>query len=154
MRRKDREVTDIQNILSIIDECKVIRLAMIDGAKPYIVPLSFGYAYDNGSLTFYCHSAKEGRKLDILRKNNVVAFELDCRGSLHVGSEPCRYSYYYASVLGEGTAEFLRGSEKCSGMTSLMRHMAGREDLFTEEMLQNVEIIAIRVSSLSAKEKA
>lgn len=153
MRRKDREVTDIKEILAVIDECKVIRLAMIDKDKPYVVPLSFGYTYENGVFTFYCHSAREGRKLDILRKNSAVAFELDCRGQLQTGSEACKHSYYFASVLGDGTAELINGEEKCSGMSSLMQHMAGRKDTFTEEMLQNVEIIAIRVSALSVKER-
>ena len=55
MRRNDREVTDIQEIRALIDECKVIRLAMINGDKPYVVPLNFGYTYENGAFTFYFH---------------------------------------------------------------------------------------------------
>ena len=153
MRRSDKEIKDIQEILAVIDECKVIRLAMVDEGAPYVVPLSFGYTYENGSFTFYCHSAREGRKIDILRKDPTVAFELDCRGQLQTGSEPCKYSYYYSSVLGDGTAKFLQGEEKCAGLSALMRHMAGREDTFTAEMAERVEVIAIHVKSLSAKER-
>ena len=79
MRRNDREITDLNEILSIINSCKVIHLAMIDAGEPYLLPLNFGYACENGAFSFFCHSAREGRKLDILRKNSTVAFEMDCR---------------------------------------------------------------------------
>lgn len=82
MRRKDREITDICAILELVSECKVCRLAMTDGGIPYIVPLNYGYEYADGALTFYFHSAKEGRKLEILKKNPAVCLELDGRASL------------------------------------------------------------------------
>ena len=34
-----------------------------------------------------------------------------------------------------------------------MRHMAGREDVFTEEQARGVAVLAIRVTSLTAKAK-
>ena len=80
MRRSDREITDLGEILSIINDCKVIHLAMVDDGEPYLLPLNFGYACEGGAFSFFCHSAREGRKLDILRKNPTVAFEMDCRG--------------------------------------------------------------------------
>lgn len=68
MRRSDREITDLGEILSIINDCKVIHLAMVDDGEPYLLPLNFGYACESGAFSFFCHSAREGRKLDILRK--------------------------------------------------------------------------------------
>ena len=154
MRRSDREITDSSEILSIINDCKVIRLAMLDEqGLPYIVPLNFGYRFERDAFTFYCHSAKEGRKIDLLRHDPRVAFELDCRGELETADRTCGYGYYYASVTGSGTAEFLEGEEKLAGLSALMRHMAGREDRFTEEQARGVAVLAIRVRSLSAKAK-
>ena len=154
MRRSDREITDSSEILSIINDCKVIRLAMLDEqGLPYIVPLNFGCRFEGGAFTFYCHSAKEGRKIDLLRRDPRVAFELDCRGELETADRACGYGYYYASVTGSGTAEFLEGEEKLDGLSALMRHMAGREDRFTEEQARGVAVLAIRVRSLSAKAK-
>lgn len=153
MRRNDREVTDIQEIRALIDECKVIRLAMINGDKPYVVPLNFGYTYENGAFTFYFHGAKEGKKLDVIRKNASVAFEMDCQNALQHGETSCTHSYYYASVLGEGKAEILEGDEKCKGLSALMLHMAGRNDVFTAEMADKVAVIAIRVDTLTAKKR-
>lgn len=83
MRRNDREITDSREILSIVNECKVIRLAMLDEqGLPYIIPLNFGYRFADGVFTFYCHSAREGHKLELLRRDPRVSFEMDCRGEL------------------------------------------------------------------------
>ena len=153
MRRSDREITDLGEILSIINDCKVIHLAMVDDGEPYLLPLNFGYACEGGAFSFFCHSAREGRKLDILRKNPTVAFEMDCRGELQSADHDCGYGYYYASVIGSGTAELIEGAEKLDARSALMRHMAGREDTFTEEQARGVAVLAIRVRSLSAKAK-
>ena len=133
MRRSDREITDLGEILSIINDCKVIHLAMVDDGEPYLLPLNFGYSYESGAFSFFCHSAREGRKLDILRKNPTVAFEMDCRGALDEHDVACQCGYYFASVTGVGHVEFLDGEEKLAALTALMRHMAGREDKFTEQ---------------------
>lgn len=73
----------------------------------------FLYAVEDGAFTFYCHSAKEGKKLDVIRKNASVAFEMDCQNALQHGETACTHSYYYASVLGEGKAEILEGDAMC-----------------------------------------
>ena len=72
----------------------------------------FLYAVEDGAFTFYCHGTKEGKKLDVIRKNASVAFEMDCQNALQHGETACTHSYYYASVLGEGKAEILEGDEK------------------------------------------
>ena len=130
MRRNDREITDSREILSIVNECKVIRLAMLDEqGLPYII------------------------KLELLRRDPRVSFEMDCRGELQSADHACGYGYYYASVIGSGTAELIEGAEKLDALSALMRHMAGREDTFTEEQARGVAVLAIRVRSLSAKAK-
>lgn len=153
MRRSDREITDIGEIRSIVNDCKVIRLAIQSEDVPYIVPLNFGFSEGNGHFTFYCHCAHEGRKLDLLRRNPRVGFEMDCRGKLDEADHPCGYGYFYASVIGAGTVDFPEGEEKLSALSALMRHMAGREDVFTEEQASSVTVLAIRVETLSAKSK-
>lgn len=73
MRRSEKEITDKTQIDSIIFRSKVYRLGLSDEGQPYIVPLCF--SYDGKALYFHC--AKEGRKIDILRKNSNVCFEFD-----------------------------------------------------------------------------
>ena len=154
MRRADREITKLDEIVSIINDCKVIHLAMMDGEELYLLPLNFGYAYENGSFSFYIHSAREGRKLEVLHKNPTVAFEMDCRGALEEHAAACQCGYYFASVIGVGHVEFLDGAGKLAALSALMRHMAGREDAFTEEQARAAEVFAIRADKLSAKAKA
>ncbi|WP_167959026.1 pyridoxamine 5'-phosphate oxidase family protein [Anaerosporobacter faecicola] len=78
MRRKDREVTDFKKIKEIIQKCDTIRLGLSDGLYPYVVPLSFGYEFVDEQIYFYIHGAMEGRKLDLMKKNGVCSFEMDC----------------------------------------------------------------------------
>ena len=81
MRRKDREVTDNYEINKIINSCQIIRLAFADGVAPYIVPLNFGFEEKDVKRTFYFHGAKEGRKLDLIKKlvakRNQILKQLD-----------------------------------------------------------------------------
>ena len=81
MRRKDREVKDYPEIIKIIDACDCCRLGFVDDKEAYIVPLNFGYETNGSDLTLYFHSANEGRKIDLVSKQERVAFELDCNGS-------------------------------------------------------------------------
>jgi len=67
MRRKDREVTNLDEIRDIIEKCKVCHLAMVDNGMPYVIPLNFGYIIADNLLTLFFHSAKEGRKINILK---------------------------------------------------------------------------------------
>ena len=77
MRRKDREITDIKKIEAIISGARYMHLGMFDGEFPYVVPMHYGFLMENGRLTFYMHCAKDGHKIDCLKKNNNVFAEID-----------------------------------------------------------------------------
>ena len=151
MRRHDREITEITEILSIIDHCKVIRIAMIDDSRPYLVPLNFGYSYEDGEFTFFCHGALEGRKIDVLRRNPTAFFEMDCNHELVSDALACGHSYRYSSIMGNATARFLEGDEKLSALGAIMRHQTGRDFEITAEQAQSVAVFALKAADLSAK---
>ena len=153
MRRKDREITDETAIRAILDKAQVLHLAMIDGDRPYVVPLHYGYTLENGVLTLYLHSAKEGRKLDVLQKNARVAFELETDVSLVSGGDlPCKYGAAYASVMGEGRATILTDPvEKTDALTMLMKTQTGRNFYITEAMTDTVAVLRIDVETFTAK---
>ena len=153
MRRKDREITEIESIRAILDKAKVLHLAMIDGARPYVVPLHYGYTLENGVLTLYLHSAKEGRKLDVLQKNARVAFVLETDVSLVSGGDlPCKYGAAYASVMGEGQVTILTDPvEKTDALTMLMKTQTGRNFYITEAMTDTVAVLRIDVEAFTAK---
>ena len=153
MRRKDRQITEIEAIRAILDKAKVLHLAMIDGARPYVVPMNYGYALADGRLTLYLHGAKEGRKLDVLQKNARVAFVLETDVSLVSGGDlPCKYGAAYASVMGEGRATILTDPvEKTDALTMLMKTQTGRNFYITEAMTDTVAVLRIDVEAFTAK---
>ena len=153
MRRKDREITDKTAIRAILDKAQVLHLAMIDGDRPYVVPLHYGYTLENGVLTLYLHSAKEGHKLDVLQKNGRVAFVLETDVSLVSGGDLlCKYGAAYASVMGEGRATILTDPvEKTDALTMLMKTQTGRNFYITEAMTDTVAVLRIDVEAFTAK---
>ena len=153
MRRKDRQITEIEAIRAILDKAKVLHLAMIDGDRPYVVPLNYGYTLENGALTLYLHSAREGRKLDVLRQNDRVAFVLETNVSQVSGGDiPCKYGEAYASVMGEGRAVLLTDSaEKMAALSILMKTQTGRDFAFTPAMTDAVAVLRLDVDSFTAK---
>ena len=153
MRRKDRQITDLEAIRAILDKAKVLHLAMIDGARPYVVPMNYGYALADGWLTLYLHGAKEGRKLDVLQQNDRVAFVLETDVSPVSGGDiPCKYGEAYASVMGEGTAVLLDDPvQKIEALQILMKTQTGREFAFTPAMAESVAVIRVNVDSFTAK---
>jgi nitroimidazol reductase NimA-like FMN-containing flavoprotein (pyridoxamine 5'-phosphate oxidase superfamily) len=122
MRRKDRQVSSFSDIVEIIEKCDVIRLGMSDNGIPYIVPLDFGYEARDGMLTFYFHSAREGRKIDILKSNPYVCFEMDCSHSITRHEQACEWSAEHESVIGYGSVSFLeKDFERKSAMDAIMK---------------------------------
>ena len=111
MSRSDKELPLRSEIDDVIRQATVCRLAMADEEGPYIVPLSFGYDGD----TLYFHSAREGKKLSILRKHPKVCFEFDVEVGALPGETPCKWSRADRSVIGFGEAEFIRSYERRVG---------------------------------------
>ncbi len=152
MRRKDREVANESDLINIIEQCKVLRLAMQDQEGLYIVPLNFGYKYDNGQLTFYIHSAKQGRKIEALSDNERVAFEMDCEHRLVEAKTACGYGYEYKSIIGNGIASFVEEYEvKKQALSLLMKHQTGKEFLFTQQEADMVTVIKIEAENFHGK---
>jgi len=153
MRRIDREITNINEILKIVNKAKILHLGFYDTEYPYIVPLHYGYEYKDGNLIFYMHAAKEGHKLDLIRRNQNVCIEVECDVELISGGDiPCKYGSAFASVIGKGYAEILEDEEeKIAGLKLLMMNQTGREFEFDERMANTVEILKVTVHSFTAK---
>ena len=82
LRRKDREITDFDEMMKIIAKCDTCRVAMFDETFPYIVPFNFGTDLEDDQLYLYFHGAKIGKKIDLMRKNKNVSFEMDCEHNI------------------------------------------------------------------------
>jgi nitroimidazol reductase NimA-like FMN-containing flavoprotein (pyridoxamine 5'-phosphate oxidase superfamily) len=155
MRRKDREVTEISGIEEILLQCKTCHVAMVDDGMPYVVPLSHGFRIVDGNiLELYFHSAKEGRKIDVLRRNDTVCFEMANEGEPVHSETPCYSGYYYSSLIGFGKAVFIEDDqEKCEALSIMSKHQSGREATFTVEQVQGVCVFKIVSTSFVGKKK-
>lgn len=155
MRRKEREVTDPAKIKRIISSCRCCRLGLTDiEHNIYIVPLNFGFAEENGTYAFYFHSAKEGHKIELIKKNPHAGFELDTNHQLKEGTSACSYSAYFQSIIGKGAVTFLDDTfEKQAALQTIMRHNTGKDDwTFSEKAVDAVCVFKLTVEELSCKE--
>ena len=156
MRRKDREITEAAEIKRILDACKVCRLGFADEESVYIVPMNYGYCFEDGRLILYFHGAKEGRKMDLVRKEPSVGIEMDCGHELVEGKLACQYSYHYASIIGRGkAAEVVEPEEKLKALGLIMKHQTGKEfdEFETNPKLEKaVAIIRVEVEKYSCKQ--
>ncbi len=152
MRKINRAVTGKDEISQIIEKCNVCRIGLFDGEYPYIVPMNFGFSDEDG-LIFYFHCASEGRKLDILRSNPKVCFELDCAHQLIVGEKPCDYTMHYESIMGEGEISVVADkSERILGMNLIMQHYGKVDELhYNEEIFCRTAILKLTASSVIGK---
>lgn len=152
MRRKDRLVTDQVEIYKILDECDVCRVGFCDEGKVYIVPLNFGYAETNEKLTFYFHSAGQGRKVELFCKSGSVGFEMDCAHQLVQTENACCYTEMYKSIIGTGRTYEVPEEEKLAAMKTMMAHYTDAQLEFDPAMMARVRLFALEVEELSCKE--
>ena len=154
MTKRERQVTDPDQIRHILDTAKVLHLGMAVDNEPYVVPMSYGYTMEEGKLVIYLHSATQGKKLDMLRKNPNVFFEIDCDLMPFEGVLPCQYGMVYSSVMGKGIATIVEDvEEKKHAMTVLMKTQTGKDFSFNDKLVSIVAVIRIDVEEYTAKHR-
>ena len=148
MRRTDKEITDRAEIESIIQRSLVCRLGMVDENRPYIVPLCFGYK-DNA---LYFHSANQGRKIDILKKNNRVCFEFDIDYEPVKADNPCEWGMNYKSVIGFGSAYLVDDVEaKRAALDIIMQQYSDGAFDYPETKIKNILVIRVEIEEMTGK---
>ena len=154
MRRKDREVADSTKIADIISRCTCCRIGFDDDGEVYIVPLNFGYQTKENTYTFYFHGANEGRKIDLMKKNPNVGFEMDTDYALHETDYACGHSARFQSIIGNGIVSIVSETEeKKLGLSLLMEHNTGKRNWdFDEKMVNAVSVFKLEVTKMSCKE--
>ncbi|MGB8452205.1 MAG: pyridoxamine 5'-phosphate oxidase family protein [Anaerocolumna sp.] len=152
MRRKDREVNNMEDITAIMKKCDVCRLAFFDQEYPYIVPLNFGFSNDGTNIELYFHGANAGKKLELIRENNKAGFEMDCSHKLIEGKEACDYTMEFESVCGNGTIGLIEGTDKIPALNYLMKQYSpGSTFHFNEKMVNSIAVFKLKVTSITGK---
>jgi uncharacterized protein len=149
MRKKEYEITDIGEIEAILKKADICRLAMTDGAAPYIVPLNFGYR----DRALYFHTGHAGKKIDILKKNNTVCFEVDVDAELISADTACGYGMKYRSVVGAGRAEFVEDREaKRNALDIIMGHYSEHDGWeYRENSFERTCIIKVAIETMTGR---
>ena len=149
MRRKDKEITDIKEIEEIIKKADCCRIALVDNYEPYVVPVSFGYERN----TLYFHGALEGRKVELIKKNNQICFEMDTDAEVVKAETSCGWTMRYRSVIGVGRAYILESDqEKCHGLRLIMKHYSGDEFSFPKPKLDKTLVVKVDIRSITGKQ--
>jgi nitroimidazol reductase NimA-like FMN-containing flavoprotein (pyridoxamine 5'-phosphate oxidase superfamily) len=159
MRRKDREICDPQEMLTILLRHDIARVAFCDDGQPYIVPMNFGFSPGgrwSKTAALYFHCALEGRKLDILRRNDRVAFEVDGSYQLLPGDEACDWSTTYESLVGQGRMTVVTDpDERIHGMDTIMSHYGHEgKPSYKPAVFERTAILRLSVESMTGKRKS
>ena len=154
MTKRERQITDEAQIMQILDTGKVLHLGLAVDNEPYVVPMNYGYTKEDGKLVMYLHSAVRGKKLDMIRANPRVFFEIDCDLTPFEGELPCQYGLSYSSVMGKGIARIVEDvEEKKKAMSILMKTQTDKDFTFEDRLVSIVAVIRIDVESYTAKHR-
>ena len=152
MTKRELKITESGEIQRILDTAKVLRLGIAVDNVPHIVPLNYGYTLEDGKLTLYMHSAVKGNKLELLRQNPNICFEMDCDLVPFEGKVACQYGLSYCAISGRGKAVLVEDvAEKMEAMSILMKTQTGKDFTFNERLVSIVAVIRVDVTEYAAK---
>lgn len=152
VRRKDREILDRAEIVQILQKADVCRIALSDDNVPYIVTMNFGLG-DSDARFLYFHCAHDGRKIDILKRNNLVCFQADIEHEFFMHNTSCGCSMRYRSVVGMGRIHFVNDiPEKLMALQSIMTHYTKQSGhAFKEEQVASTTVLRLDIIEISGK---
>lgn len=149
MRRKDREITDNEKIISVIKSARICRLAFNNEPYPYIIPVNYGYR-DN---CLYFHSAKSGTKIDLIKSLGMASFEIEEFHEIIKSDISCEWTTKYRSVIGAGKISMIEDNkEKQEALDVLMQHHGKAENTYDEKLLRRVAVGKLEIMEMTAKE--
>ena len=154
MRRKDREITERDEIIAVMQACDVCRLALNDDGWPYIIPLNFGLDVTEDTITLYFHSALEGRKVELMKQDSRASFEMDTKHVLQYDAEKGYCTMAYESVTGRGRIRILEDDEKHAALTRIMdQYHPGMNAYFNPAAMPRTLVYALDVEEIHGKRK-
>jgi nitroimidazol reductase NimA-like FMN-containing flavoprotein (pyridoxamine 5'-phosphate oxidase superfamily) len=146
--QKKRTLHDPKEIEAIIQQAQVCRLALSYENRPYIVPLNFGYK----DRCLYFHTGKTGKKIDILKKNPQVCFEMDVDLEMLPSENPCKWNMRYRSVIGYGKAAFIEDpAEKRRALDVIVSHYSAKPGTYPDKRVNHLTIIEVCIERMTGK---
>lgn len=155
MRRSDRQVSDRKELIEIMKSCTVCRLGLNDDGYPYILPLNFGLSDDGDKIRLYFHSALQGHKVELIKKDNRASFEMDSEHELKYIEEKGYCTYNFSSVMGKGTIKILENEdEKIDALKKLMnQYHPDKNAYFNPAAIPRTLVYVLEVTEITGKKK-
>lgn len=153
MRRSDREVKGVKDIIAIMEKCDVCRIALNNNGYPYILPLNFGMKVNGDVVELYFHGALEGTKYELMQADNRASFEMDCEHRLVTEMERGSCTMEYESVIGQGHLEMVSEDEKYNALCILMAHYHQQEFPFDKTVISQTKIFKLVVENMTGKRR-
>jgi len=152
MRRKDREIKNYDQLLEILSQADTCRLAFSNDNIPYIVAMNYGFV-EGEKTVLYFHTAKKGKKLDMLANNNYVCFQVDTNHNLISGDKACDYTMTFKSIVGYGNIEIVdEKNEKILALNKIMQHYTDKKVWeYPDRMLNATCILKLTVTEMTGK---
>lgn len=151
----DMDIENKEKIEKIIEGCEILRLALPDGAFPYLVPVNYGHIKEDGGIIFYVHGSKKGRKVELIRKHGTCGFELEQTYGVIKKETACEHSFRFDSVIGTAKISIVdddNEEEKKKGLGAIMKQLTGKGDWeYDEGYMKAVAIIKIEVIEMTYK---
>jgi hypothetical protein len=148
MRRKDREITERAEIDAILTSTNVMHLALADGDVPFLVPVF--YAYDGASICF--HSANAGTKIEILKRNPKVCFEVSTDQGVIESDQACDFEARHRTVIGFGKASFIEEeAEKVQILNRIVCRFTDKQFDYPKANLHHTAVVRIEIESIKGK---
>ena len=144
-----RKITDIEEIEGIINKAIVCHLGLVDGDEPYVVPVCFGYERN----VLYFHGNLKGRKIELIKKNNKICFEMETDVEVKRAEEACRWGIKYMSVIGVGRAYIVeKEDEKSHALDLITKRCAGDALSFPKSELDKTLVMRVDIESITGKQ--
>ena len=148
MRRKKREIEDRSEIEEILHLERTMHLALADNNIPFVVPVF--YAFDGTSI--YFHSAKAGTKMEILKRNNNVCFEVSIGEGVVPSNAACDFEAKHRTVIGVGKAIFVEDeAEKIRALDLIVAKFTEEKFTYPQANLNLTQVVRIDIESIKGK---
>ncbi len=149
MRRNEKKITDEKIIREILQKSQICRIAIFADKYPYIVPMNYGYK----DSVIFLHSALEGRKIELLKQNSNVGFEIEQEHEVIKDELSCNWTTKYRSIIGYGNIELISDNkQKVDGLNIIMEHHGEKENVYNDKAVDNVIVLKLHIKDFTAKQ--
>ncbi len=134
----------------VLKNAKFCHISFAVNNEPYLVTVNYGYDSDY----IYFHSSLKGKKVDMIKKNPNVCYELNYGGEIYSNKMACNWGTKFRSLIGRGKAELLTSEkDKIKGLKAIMHKYSGTSDHeFNPHVVSHTSLYRIKIDDVTTKQ--